>query len=95
MPTVPVTPGNALKCICPQCPTKPDDGSKGLYCGTGASEKLGDIQMIACVCGECPIFEEYRLNSYYFCVQGKADQGLMGAPAGTWKWLKKRARPGK
>ena len=25
-----------------------------------------------CNCGECPVWSEYDLNSYYFCKQGAA-----------------------
>jgi hypothetical protein len=50
----------------------------GLYCATGAAacEDLDTRQM--CICGDCPLWEEYELARGepmgYYCRDGKAKQ---------------------
>jgi len=50
----------------------------GLYCATGvaACKDIDTNQM--CICGECPLWEEYNLASGkplgYYCRDGKAKQ---------------------
>jgi hypothetical protein len=54
---------------------KPED-IPGLYCATGAAacKDIDTNQM--CICGECPLWEEYNLASGkpqgYYCQDGKA-----------------------
>lgn len=85
---IPFTQENISKCICPGCPvqlksecsrkkmvlknpTRPEDIPK-LYCSSGiaACKDLDAKQM--CICGSCPVFEEFKLANGYFCVSGKA-----------------------
>ncbi|MCD1295482.1 hypothetical protein CUJ83_10775 [Methanocella sp. CWC-04] len=70
MTTPPETPENYDACICSSCPSYPGD-DKVLYCGRGKSDKK--INPEGCICPQgCPIFSQYKLNSMYYCMGGKA-----------------------
>lgn len=64
---------NADRCICPGCPTY-DDCMRGkderLFCARG-STPCGP-KAHGCICGDCPVWAQYRLDSYYFCMEGAA-----------------------
>lgn len=64
---VPDTPENRSSCICPQCPSFPGGACRGelLYCSTGAS--TCEIPPLDCICTGCPVYDEYRLKTLYFC----------------------------
>ncbi|MGZ8932586.1 MAG: DUF2769 domain-containing protein [Halobacteriota archaeon] len=40
------------------------------FCWIGESENAS--QMKGCVCPSCPVFNEYKLSGYYFCIKGAA-----------------------
>ncbi len=64
---------NAGRCLCPGCPTYNDcmrDKVQVLFCSRGATECQPDPK--GCICGECPVWSEYGLASYYFCRAGAA-----------------------
>lgn len=69
------TPENAAKCLCPACPSYPQQcrGEK-LYCARGVS-RCG-IQAAGCLCPKCLIWEKYGLNGNYFC--DKLPGGMSG-----------------
>lgn len=73
MAKVPDTPENTEKCFCPKCPTfLQSDCAKEkhetLYCAKGKSVcQLGEY---GCLCGACPVHEEYNLDGGYFCLRG-------------------------
>ncbi|MGZ8936509.1 MAG: DUF2769 domain-containing protein [Halobacteriota archaeon] len=67
--TVPITPENKRKCLCGTCRTYTYNGLRGrLFCSIGKSEKTPQVK--GCVCPSCPVFIEYKLSGYYFCIKG-------------------------
>jgi glutamate synthase domain-containing protein 2 len=64
---VPDTPENRSSCICPGCPSFPHGGGSDeiLYCSTGASRC--EIPSLGCICTACPVYDDCRLTSLYFC----------------------------
>jgi len=64
---VPDTPENRGSCICPQCPSFPGGTCRTeiLYCSTGAS--TCGIKPRGCICTGCPVYDDYRLKTLYFC----------------------------
>jgi hypothetical protein len=64
---------NAGRCLCPGCPTHDDcmtgKGEK-LYCSRGKTQC--ELSAKGCLCGECPVWSEYGLDSHYFCLRGAA-----------------------
>jgi hypothetical protein len=66
---VPMTPENKKMCLYTTCLTYSHNGLRGrLFCATGKSEKTP--LMKGCVCMGCPVFIEYKLGGYYFCIRG-------------------------
>ena len=68
------TANNAARCLCPGCPTY-DECMKGkdvkMFCSRGATDC--DPKPKGCICGECPVWADYDLGSYYFCTSGAAE----------------------
>lgn len=64
---------NAAECLCPGCPTYNGcmgEKSEVLFCSrdkTACSPAAN-----GCICGECPVWSQYGLASYYFCREGAA-----------------------
>lgn len=57
---------NRKNCICPKCPSYPNDcKSELLYCSIGKSKC--DISASGCICNICPIWYQNKLTSIYFC----------------------------
>lgn len=76
MSKVPITPENEGKCICPGCPTFlandcPKEKNERLYCGKGKS--ACELPEKGCICGNCPVWDEYSLANGYFCLHGQAE----------------------
>jgi len=68
---VPNTENNAKSCLCDKgdCPTYNQGNlSKTLFCSIGKSEKVP--QRIHCPCDVCPVWVEYDLSDYYYCIEG-------------------------
>lgn len=42
-----------------------------LYCSRGKS--TCEVAAVQCVCGECPVWRENELSSYYFCMRGDGE----------------------
>ena len=66
-------PENADRCICPVCPTFNDcmrERGQKLFCSRDSSD-CGPRAM-SCICGDCPVWDQYELVSYYFCIDGSA-----------------------
>lgn len=65
---------NASRCICPAgCPTYNEctrSTGQRLFCAVGSTECA--MTANGCICGSCPVWEEYGLGSYYFCMEGAA-----------------------
>ncbi len=76
MPKVPDAPENAAKCFCPKCPTFtqsdcPAEKQEILYCAKGKTDC--GLAENGCLCGACPVHEEYMLAGGYFCTRGAAE----------------------
>ena len=70
---VPNTNENKIRCICPGCPTYNEcmkGKEKTFFCAQGQSECA--IESQGCICGECPVASDYKLNELYFCKSGLA-----------------------
>lgn len=65
MPEIPDTAENLQACLCPGCPSKPDDGEGGLYCGRGLSAVR--TQTTGCRCTDCAVYQRHDLREGYFC----------------------------
>lgn len=64
---------NTSRCRCPGCPTYNDcmrGKGERLFCGRGATDC--DPSANGCICGDCPVWSDYDLSSYYFCMEGAA-----------------------
>lgn len=76
MPKVPDTLANSRQCNCPNCPTwRSDECAKNtmeaLYCAKGVTAcRFTDN---GCICGTCPVFQNYKLANGYFCFNGEAE----------------------
>ncbi len=70
---VPDTKENFDMCICLNCPTHNScmkEKTEKLFCAKGKS--ACEITRQGCICGECPVASQYRLNKLYFCDEGQA-----------------------
>lgn len=68
MANVPDTKENRSKCVCPKCPSYPQDcQGEVLYCSVGKSRC--DIAPKGCICPSCPIYPIYKLDKLYYCNQ--------------------------
>lgn len=57
---------NRKKCICPSCPSYPENcRGELLYCGKGKSKC--EIPVSTCVCPGCPVYKENQLSGLFFC----------------------------
>lgn len=64
--SVPDTPENRAGCICPRCPSYPQDcPGELLYCGVGKSRC--EINAQGCICPGCIVYLKYKLDGLYFC----------------------------
>jgi hypothetical protein len=75
MPKVPSTKKNENKCFCTKCLTYlqadcPKEKTEILYCAKGKT--ACDLKEKGCICGACPVHEEYKLDGMYFCFRGVA-----------------------
>jgi methylamine---glutamate N-methyltransferase subunit C len=68
---IPDTQQNEDRCICRDCPSFPGEGI--FYCARGKSEK--PVRERGCVCPDCAIFKEFRLQDGYYCADGAAGEG--------------------
>lgn len=68
------TESNASACLCPDCPTYNDcmrDNAELLFCGRGGTSC--EVSAVECICGDCSVWAENSLSSYYFCIRGAAE----------------------
>lgn len=75
MAKLPKTDKNNSLCACPRCPSYNDCALKGkeaLYCADEMGKSACDYQKNGCICGICPIHEEYQLKTGYYCIRGAA-----------------------
>ncbi len=64
---------NAERCQCPTCPTHNQcmkSNKEHFFCSRGNTKC--DPKMRGCMCGTCPVWAEYELGGYYYCVEGAA-----------------------
>ena len=69
--TVPNTPENRDKCLCPGCPAYSAcmEGKKEiLYCSTGATSCK--LEKWGCHCPRCPVQLEYKMVGLFYCEKG-------------------------
>ena len=69
------TSDNEARCTCPGCPTYNkcmDKGTEVLYCTVGAT--ACELERKGCLCGECPVWRDNGLTTFYFCVHGAAEE---------------------
>jgi hypothetical protein len=72
---IPDTDENYHKCICYNggCPTYDiNQLAGGLFCSRGKSEKAA--KSMQCICPGCPVWAEYDLNDYDYCIKGAAEK---------------------
>jgi len=69
------TENNVKSCLCDKgdCPTYNQGNlSKTLFCSIGKSEKVP--QRVRCPCDVCPVWVDYDLSDYYYCIEGAPEQ---------------------
>lgn len=76
MTKVPNDEKNANRCICSSCPTYTSspcakEKKENVYCATGKTSC--ELVKKNCLCGVCPLWEEYNLSKGYFCFSGQAE----------------------
>ncbi|OGF26431.1 hypothetical protein A2331_05870 [Candidatus Falkowbacteria bacterium RIFOXYB2_FULL_34_18] len=62
---------NLMRCICESCPSYSEctkGEMQGLFCARAKS--LCGFDKKGCVCGNCPLTEEFRLTGGYYCESG-------------------------
>jgi hypothetical protein len=65
---------NSSRCLCPGCPTYNQcmrDAGQRMFCARGMTECTPSAH--GCICGDCPVWADYGLGQYYFCLEGPAD----------------------
>jgi hypothetical protein len=70
---VPNTFENAQRCLCGGCPTYDTcmmSADELMYCARGASSCK--VAQEGCICFDCPVHAEYKLDTMYYCVEGAA-----------------------
>lgn len=76
MPKVKKNQENLAKCNCPECPSynaccrKRDEK---LFCAGEVGRSRCDLSMLGCLCGDCLVHEERKLQCGYYCMHGSAD----------------------
>jgi glutamate synthase domain-containing protein 2 len=61
---------NRKKCLCPNCPSHPQDcRGEILYCAEAVGHSRCDIDAKGCVCPGCLVWEENNLKEIYFCAR--------------------------
>jgi hypothetical protein len=66
---------NAERCLCPDCPTHNEcmkSNKEKFFCSLGNTEC--DIEKHGCLCGSCPVWDEYGLDAWYYCEIGPAQK---------------------
>jgi hypothetical protein len=58
---------NFARCICGECPSKPEDLT-ALYCAKGKSPAR--VKARGCLCSDCPLTPEFDLTNDYYCEAG-------------------------
>ena len=68
-------PKNRSACACAECPSY-NDCARGkkelLYCADEVGKSACEYGMSGCICGGCPIHEQFKLKSGYYCIHGSA-----------------------
>ena len=70
---VPDNDENANRCLCPGCPTHNEcmkNNEEKIFCSRGKTECKPAEK--GCLCGTCPVEQEYELNDFYYCINGAA-----------------------
>ncbi len=67
MTRVPFAPEEAGRCLCGECPSKPDE-MKSFYCARGKS--TAEVARRGCLCEECSVQIDYNLADSYYCILG-------------------------
>lgn len=62
-------PADAGRCVCGECPSKPDE-TKDFYCARGSSRAT--VARRGCLCEECPVQIDHDLEGAYYCIEGAA-----------------------
>ncbi len=68
---------NLGNCSCPNCPSYnacAKEKTEALYCAGEVGKSTCAYEKSGCICGACPVHEEFSLESGYYCVQGSADE---------------------
>ncbi len=76
MPKVKKTQENLEKCNCSKCPSYSYCTRKKeekLFCADEIGRSSCDLNMLGCLCCDCPVYEKNKLRSGYYCMHGSAD----------------------
>jgi hypothetical protein len=68
-------------CKCPECPTKPKEEAKKVYCYNDKSAKKPSP--VACICPTCDVYRSKNFTgTNYYCIVGRPLTKLAGAEVG-------------
>lgn len=68
---------NLNKCICGKCPSYnkcATEKKELLFCADLLKARLCTYQKNGCICGDCLVHSENKLNTGYYCIFGSADE---------------------
>ena len=65
-------------CKCPECPTKPREEAKNVYCYNDRSEAKPNP--VACICPTCDVYKNKNfIGTNYYCITGRPMTKIAGA----------------
>jgi len=68
---------NSGQCACPTCPSYnvcSKEKHVGLFCAIPLEQRVCTYNENGCVCGDCPIYKNNKLETGYYCINGSADE---------------------
>jgi len=59
-------------CQCATCPTHEQcKVGEVVFCSSGMSDNVNDMQKKGCQCPTCEVFSKYNLGGGFFCIEGE------------------------
>jgi hypothetical protein len=77
MPKVTYNENNRQQCVCSACPSYNScakSQQESLFCGMPLNQRSCKYEENGCICGDCQIYKNNKLEAGYYCVYGSADE---------------------
>jgi hypothetical protein len=68
---------NFDQCICPNCPSYnacAKEKNEKLFCAQPLKQRHCKYSESGCVCGDCQVHKNSKLEAGYYCIYGSADE---------------------